>query len=137
VRSNEVPQDPSFLEGHKRGAYAVGPDGKYTVVATSGWSAETEATAVALAAADAQIERAWAAVKAGKKSPLYYHLAAKQLTLGLCAAYAGTFRIVVWWHCRPQAFARLSEAWINRYARALRVRAANLKVVPEKPEKWT
>lgn len=136
MRAEEVPQDGAYLEGKKRGAYALDAHGRYTVVATAGWEAETAATRVALEVADAQIEAAWADVRAGKKSPLWYHLAARQLTAALVAEYAGTSRLRVWWHCRPAPFAALSQQWLQRYAAALRVPVEQLSVLPEKPESW-
>jgi hypothetical protein len=134
MRADEVPQDASFLEGHQRGAYAVGADGRYTIVATKGWDAETEATSVALRDADAKIAAAWLAVAAGKKSPLHYHLAAKLLTPALLAAYVGTSRFVVWWHCRPAAFAKLDAQRRAAYAKALRMSAEELAAIPARPE---
>ena len=136
MRAEEVPQDGAYLEGKKRGAYAVDANGRYTVVATAGWEAETAATRVALEVADAQIQAAWADVREGRKSPLWYHLAARQLTPALVAEYAGCSRLRVWWHCRPGSFAGLSAQWLERYAKALRVPVEQLRVVPEKPESW-
>jgi hypothetical protein len=106
------------------------------MVATAGWSAETAATRVALEAADAEIQAAWHAVHEGKKSPLWYHLKAKQLTVAMLATYASTARLRVWWHLRPRAFASISEAVLERYARALRIPAAELRVLPVKPASW-
>jgi hypothetical protein len=136
VKLEEVPQDGAYLEGKKRGAYALDANGRYTVVATAGWEAETAATRVALEHADAQIQAAWAEVRAGKKSPLWYHLAARQLTPALVAEYAGTSRIRVWWHCRPGPFGALPAGWLERYARALRLPVEQVRVLPEKPESW-
>lgn len=133
MRAEEVPQDGAYLEGKKRGAYAVDANGKYTVVATAGWEAETAATRVALEAADAQIRAAWEDVRAGRRSPLWYHLAARQLTPALVAEYAGCSRLRVWWHCRG---GRLPAAWHERYAKALRVPPEKVGVLPEQPESW-
>src|SRR4051794_5844096 len=121
MRADEVPQDGAYLEGKKRGAYALGADGRYQVVATAGWEAETAATRVALEAADAQIRSAWQAARDGLRSPLAYHLAARQLTSALLAEYAGCWRLRVWWHLRPGPFARAPTTWLERYAKALRV----------------
>jgi hypothetical protein len=136
MRADEVPQDGAYLEGKKRGAYAVDANGRYTVVATAGWEAETAATRVALEAADAQIRAAWDEVKRGLKSPLWYHLAARQLTAAQVAEYAGLSRLRVWWHLRPGAWAALPAAVLERYAKALRVPAEKLNGVPEQPESW-
>ena len=136
MRAEEVPQDGAYLEGKKRGAYALDSDGRYTVVATAGWEAETAATRIALEAADAQIRAAWQAVGDGARSPLWYHLAARQLTTALVAEYAGCSRVRVWWHCRPGPFAALSAEWLERYAKALRVPVEQLRALPEQPESW-
>jgi hypothetical protein len=134
MRADEVPQDASFLENHQRGAYAVGTDGRYTIVATKGWAAETEATTVALRDADAKIAAAWQSVRDGKKSPLHYHLAAKLLTPALLASYAGTSRLAVWWHCRPGPFGKLTAERRAAYAKALRLGAEELATLPVRPE---
>ncbi|MBL8956433.1 MAG: hypothetical protein JNK82_37005 [Myxococcaceae bacterium] len=136
MRAEEVPQDGAYLEGKKRGAYAVDASGRYTMVPTAGWEAETAATRVALEAADAQIQAAHAEVKRGAKSTLWYHLAARQLSTAQVAEYAGLWRLRVWWHTRPGPWARLGDAMLERYAKALRVPAGALKVLPEKPESW-
>lgn len=136
MRADEVPQDGAYLEGKKRGAYAVDENGKYTMVATAGWEAETAATRMALETADSEIRAAHALVKAGAKSPLWYHVVARQLNTALVAEYAGTWRLRVWWHYRPAAFASLPEAMLERYAKALRIDVSALRVLPEKPESW-
>ena len=136
MRADEVPQDGAYLEGKKRGAYAVDEHGRYTVVATAGWEAETAATRVALEAADAQIRAAYDEVKRGARSPLWYHLAARQLTAAQVAEYAGLTRLSVWWHLRPGPFSGLSPQVLERYAKALRVPAQELRVLPEQPESW-
>ena len=136
MRTEEVPQDGAYLEGKKRGAYAVDANGRYTVVATAGWEAETAATRVALEAADAQIRAAFDEVKRGERSPLWYHLAARQLTPALVAEYAGLSRLRVWWHLRPGPWSSLSAELLERYAKALRIPAERLKALPEQPESW-
>ncbi len=134
MRADEVPQDASFLEGHQRGAYAVGEDGRYTLVATKGWSAETAATTVALEVADAGVAQAWQAVRSGEKSTLHYWIAAKLLTPALVAAYSNSWRLSVWWHCRPGPFSKVSPARRAAYAAALRISVEQLLTLPEKPE---
>jgi hypothetical protein len=134
MRADEVPQDASFLEDHKRGAYAVGEDGRYTLVATKGWSVETAATTVALEVADAGVAQAWHAVRQGKKSPLHYWIAAKLLTPALVATYSGAWRLSVWWHCRPGPFSKVSAERRAAYAKALRISVEQLSALPEKPE---
>ncbi len=136
MRTEEVPQDGAYLEGKKRGAYAVDANGRYTVIATAGWEAETAATRVALEAADAQIRAAFDDVMRGARSALWYHLAARQLTAAQVAEYAGLWRLRVWWHLRPGPWAKLPVELLERYAKALRVPAEKLKVLPPQPESW-
>jgi len=136
MRAEEVPQDGAYLEGKKRGAYAVDANGRYTVVATAGWEAETAATRVALEAADAQIRAAFDEVKRGAKSALWYHLAARQLTPAQVAEYAGLSRLRVWWHLRPGPWAKASRELVERYAKALRIPPERLRALPEQPESW-
>lgn len=134
MKTSEVPADPGFLEDFSRGAYAVGEDGQYRIVATPGWNAETAATAAALEEQDRVIAAAFAQVKAGTRSPLAYHVARKMLTPALLASYAGVSRWRTLWHLRPFGFRRMPLWLALRYAECLQTTLNDLVKVPEKPE---
>jgi hypothetical protein len=135
VKSEEVPQDDSFLEGHRKAAYAIDANGKYVVVASRGYEAEVAATSVALLEVDRAVQVAWNQVKAGTVSPLAYHFAVRQWPPALAAASLGISRFRIWWHLKPSVFARLSPSMKRRYCEALAITEAQLSSVPEAPER--
>lgn len=129
-----MPQDDSFLEGHRKAAYAVDGHGKYVVVPSRGYEAEKAATSVALLAQDRAVLQAWEAVRRGEKSPLAYHLAVRQWTTGLAAAHVGVARWRIWWHQKPRVFRALPDSLFLRYCQALAVTPEELATVPDAPE---
>ena len=134
MRKEDVSQDDSFLEGHQKAAYAIDEHGKYVVVPSRGYADEVVATTVALLAQDRLIQSAWEQARRGAQSPLGYHLAVKQWTLGLAAAHLGISRWRVWWHLKPAGFRRLSPALRQRYCQELDVTLAQLSTVPDAPD---
>ncbi len=134
MKKEEVSQDDSFLEGHQKAAYALDEDGKYVVVPSRGYADEVVATTVALQAQDRLIQAAWERAHRGDASPLAYHLAVKQWTLGLAAAQLGLWRVRVWWHLKPKGFVRLSPALRRRYCQELDLTEAQLSTLPAVPE---
>ena len=115
MNQDDVPQDDSFLEGHRKAAYADDAQGRYVVVASRGYEAEVAATSVALEEVDRAVQQAWEQVRAGTVSPLAYHFAVRQWPLGLAAASVGLSRFRVWWHLKPRDFQSLSGAMKQRY----------------------
>ncbi len=134
MKKEDVSQDDSFLEGHQKAAYALDENGRYVVVASRGYAAEVVATTVALLAQDRLIQAAWEKARRAEVSPLAYHLAVKQWTLGLAAAQVGIWRLRVWWHLRPSGFRGLSASLRTRYCQELDLTAEQLGVVPAAPE---
>ena len=134
MKAHEVPADKGFLEEFQRGTYAVDEQGQYRIVASSGWSAETTATAAALEEQDRAIQAAFAEVKSGRKSPLAYHVAKKMLTAALLASYAGVWSLRTRWHLTPFGFRHMPLWLAQRYADCLQTPLAELVKLPEKPE---
>lgn len=134
MKASEVPADKGFLEDFQRGTYAVDEKGHYKVVASPGWSAETTATTAALEEQDRAIAAAFAQAKAGRKSPLAYHLARKLLSPALLAEYAGVWSLRTRWHLTPTGFARMPGWLARRYAECLQISVEELTSLPEKPE---
>ncbi len=134
MKKEDVSQDDSFLDGHQKAAYAVDEHGKYVVVPSRGYADEVVATTVALRVQDQLIQIAWEKARKGEQSPLAYHLATRQWTLGLAAAQMGIGRWRVWWHLKPFGFRRLSSSLSRRYCQELDVTPAQLKTVPDAPE---
>lgn len=133
MRDDEVPHDQGFLEGFRRGAYAVDAAGRYTLVATTGWEAETAVTTVALEEQDRLLRRQWELARAGRRSPLAYHMARRQMTPPLLAREMGLSRWRVACHLRPWGFRRLPLHLALRYGACLDVPLQELIGVPDAP----
>ena len=136
MRREEVPQDESpFYHGHRRACYAIGPDGRYVVATSSGWSAERVATAQALADLENQVEAVRRDAVAGRASPLADHMATRQMSPRLLASNAGTWTWRVRRHLTPAGFARLGPRALVRYAEALGLPVEELTRVPPAPQR--
>jgi hypothetical protein len=130
MKAKDVPQEISMLEGHQRACYALGEDGRYTVVPSTGWEVEKIANAVAVDEIRATIEATRQRALRGEVSALEYHMLRCHMTPAMLAANAGIWTWRVRRHLRPAVFANLSPALLARYADALRMAPAELKQVP-------
>ena len=119
-----------MLEGHQRACYALGEDGRYTVVPSTGWEVEKIANAVAVDEIRATVEAARQRALRGEASTLEYHMLRCHMTPAMLAANAGIWKWRVRRHLRPAVFSRLSASLLTRYANALRMSPEELKQVP-------
>lgn len=126
MRIEDIPQEPSILEGHLRACYARNASGKYELATSKGWEVERVANQLAVAAVNAQIEQALDAVRNGKSSALAYHMARAHMNPRLLAAHSGFWVWQVKRHLRPGPFQRLAEPALRRYAAALGIDLATL-----------
>jgi hypothetical protein len=78
-----------------------------------------------------QIADALARARRGEVSPLMYHMARRQMDLGMLASYSGFSRLRIRWHRRPRVFAQLPDSILQRYATALQIPLAELRVLPD------
>lgn len=120
-----------MLEGHQRACYALGEDGRYTVVPSTGWEVEKITNAVAVDEIRATIEDARRRALRGEASALEYHMLRCQMTPAMLAANTGIWKWRVRRHLQPAVFARLSPTILSRYADALRMRPEELTQVPD------
>ena len=131
MKKADVPQQESMLEGHQRACYALDEQGRYVVVGSIGWEVEKIVNGQANEEVRQAIATALARVRAGKASPLAYHMARRQMDAAMLSAYSGVSRLRIRWHLRPGPFARLPEALLRRYAEALDLTTGELRSVPE------
>lgn len=128
-----MPQDGGAVyEGTlRRVTYAVNEDGVYESVKSIGWDAEIAATEVSRGFDNDRIRDAWEAARAGRTSPLPYHMAVARMDRLLLSVETGFLRLTVWWHCRrlPNDTRVLSD-----YAGALGISIDHLVSVPDAPE---
>ena len=126
MRIEDVPQDPSILEGHLRACYARDATGRYVIATSRGWEVERIANQLAVADVKSQIDLARADVRAGKASTLAYHMACAHMNARLLAANSGFWVWQVNRHLKPQVFRRLPDRMLRRYADTLGISVAAL-----------
>ena len=128
----DIPQDAeNFYEGHKRAVYARAEDGHYVMAQSRGWSVETFFTAQAVGDIEERARQVAVAVRAGRASPLEYHMLAKMMTPQTLAQSCQLFVWRVKRHLRPSAYAALSLRVKEKYARALGMTVTELDQLPE------
>lgn len=134
MRQDQVPQDELLLEGQREVCYAVDANGRYVLAPSAGWEPANIVNVQAWELIREQVEQAFAEVRAGRQSPLAYHMARHQMDIGMLAAYAGIARWRVRRHLRPAIFTRLKPALLARYAAAMQIEVAELCRLPEAPQ---
>jgi hypothetical protein len=132
VKTGDVPQDatPALL-GMGKALYAVGADGSYELVRSTGWEAEDIVLTQALDEVARHTHDALTRARAGATSPLEYHMYRSRMDVLVLAQTTGFFKWQVKRHLRADLFARLSERTRARYASALGLSLAQLNALPE------
>ena len=129
---NSVPQDNSSTYAkNKKAIYAKHEDGHVGVVGSSGWEAEETVTKQALQDLDELAQEAYALVKNGEKSPLYFHMFAIRMNLQLLADATSFFKWSVQRDFKPKVFAKISEKRLLSYAQAMGKTPQELQLLPE------
>lgn len=136
MNEQQVPQDKENLNEGKLAKlyYATDDNGNYVKVNSIGWEPETVAMQQAWEVVDDEVTQAIALVKAGKASPLLYHIKKNIMTFGMVASYAGTVGLMVRLHCKPWFFSRLSRQQLEKYAYTFRITVDELIHI-DKPKK--
>lgn len=132
MEKESVPQDNSpTYAGLRKLVYAVDNNGKYTGVPSTGWEVESYATETAVSELDRLRIDAWQRARNGQTSALEYHMYANRMEPDTLSATTGIWRWRIRRHFDPQRFAKLSERILTRYADAMGISVAALRVVPE------
>ncbi len=118
------------VDGLKRAQYKPNDRGKYVLDTDPSWP-ETVVNGLLVSDIRARIEEAREAVMAGKRSPLYYHMARRQMNPAILARAAGIASFRVRRHLRPEIFSKLKPSVLDRYANALVVTREELKTLPK------
>ncbi|MBN1141181.1 MAG: hypothetical protein JXB25_05230 [Deltaproteobacteria bacterium] len=131
MKKDEVPQDQAILGPWQELFYAVDEDGRYVLAPSRGWEAATVANLQAWEVIAEEMEQALSAVRAGRASPLAFHMARCQMNPRLLSRYVG----IGWWrvrrHLRPAGYAAMGSDLRERYARIFGIEAAELDRLPE------
>jgi hypothetical protein len=129
---SSVPQhNISTYANNRKAIYATDTNGDYTLVASSGWDVEGEATRQALAELERLADAAYERVVSGEISPLSFHMYNRRMDLQVLAESTGLFKWRIRRHFRPHIFARLSEKMLALYADALGISTEELGGLPE------
>lgn len=129
---DQVPQDQGMIDGDRREiCYAVNEEGRYVLVQSAGWEPKNIVNDQAWDLIKAAVAAAAEKVRAGKLSPLAYHMARNQMNVGLLSQYVPYNRLRVWRHLRPKVFHRLTSEELKPYADLFDLSVAELKKVPD------
>lgn len=132
MKIDDVPQDKGMIDGHRREiCYAVDDEGRYVLSPSRGWEPKNVANRQAWELIREDVNATLAKIRAGKLSPLAYHMARNQMNVGLLAKYVPYNRLRVRWHLRPAVFDRLTPEELKPYADLFEIDPAALKEVPE------
>jgi hypothetical protein len=134
MKTTEVPQDPAkSFAGERKLLYAVDESGSYTGVRSAGWEVEDFATQAAVAEINRLREEALADAKAGKVSPLVFHMYDRRMEPATLSQATGLPGWRVRRHFRPDVFAGLPARLLRRYAEAMGVAPDDLRRLPDAP----
>lgn len=132
MEKDAVPQDnAASYAGLRKLVYAVDRNGKYLGVPSTGWEPEAFATQTAVSELDRLRRDAWQRARDGETSALEFHMYRNRMEPDTLSATTGIWRWRIRRHLDPQRFARLSERMLTRYADAMGISIAELRVVPD------
>lgn len=134
MKVEDVPQDMKYFNGTviRDLDYAVGEDGQYRAVMSSGWTPKNDALEITMDDIYDQCDEILERVKAGETSPLEYHAARNLMPIDLLSDYSGFSKRKIRKHFDPNNFAKLDEETLSKYADVLRITVDELKSIPEK-----
>lgn len=131
MKKSNVPQDIGLAGRMSEISYAVNKNGRYELVQSYGWDPKTTSLKQAWKVIIEEIEDVIKNVKAGKVSPLAYHMAKNQMNTGLLAKYTRISRWRVKRHLKPEVFNHLDPAILERYAGVFEITPEQLAQVPD------
>ncbi len=118
MKKDDVPQDAvETFQGYGRKAmYAIGPDGRYCTVKSSGWDVEETVLRDVVQDFHDRAKQAAERVRRGQTSPIEYFMHLKLMDLPALAGGVGLARWRAKRHFNPRVFARLNPRILKRYA---------------------
>ena len=130
MKKEDIPQDPSALTKlTKEVVYAVDSSGNYTTELSTGWEVKATALNVAWDDIEKRIATAKQKVLNNEASPLLYFIELRLMDIGIVSAYTGFWKWAIKKHLKPQAFKKLSEEKLKKYARTFNVSVEELKTM--------
>lgn len=129
MKINEVPQDGNILEnsgGVRDVCYAVDENGEYKQIISVGWNPKNDAINYAWSLIEEEAEKIKEDVKAGKLSPLAYHLHKNVMTPEILASYTGFSKRDIKRWCKPKHFLKLDKDRLDKLAQVLKINVEQL-----------
>jgi len=122
MKQEEVPQENNqTLDGNKKAVYAIGKDGKYTTVASNGWSTEEIVTSQAVEEFERLANEALSRFKKGLASPLEYYMYKNRMDLSLLSQTTGFFKWSIRRDFKLSKFNKISDKRAMIYADVLNI----------------
>jgi len=133
MKVEDVPQDLLYYKDSvlRDLIYAVDDNGQYQAVTSDGWSVKSEVLDVVLDDIREQCEEIRQQVYAKETSPLAYHIKKSLLDVGMLSAYSGISKWKIRKHLKYDAFMKIDEKTMKKYADAMRITVEELKQVDE------
>lgn len=127
MKRDQVPQDDAdLMDGHREVVYAVDENGKYVKALSPGWDPKNTALLQAWEQIDEKVRETCRLVEDGKASPLAVFMARNIFDIKLLSDYTGIPRKKIKSHLEPDAFKRLDEETLGKYAEAFNITLAEL-----------
>ena len=129
MKIKEVPQDniKTFKGFGTKAMYAVGENGQYATIPTSGWDVEEVVLRDVVDDFAKLAEEAKSRVIRGNTSPIEYLMNKYFMDLPALAAGMGLAKWRVKRHFNPKIFSRLNDKLLQRYADLFNLDAGELK----------
>ena len=135
MKNSKVPQhNISTYANNKKAIYAIDENGEYTIVASSGWEVEEEATKQALGELERLANIAYDLVVSGEASALYFHMYDRRMDLQTLAQTTGLFKWRIKRHFKPMIFNKLSKKMLVCYGETLGISVEKLCTLPKRGE---
>ena len=130
MKKENVPQDMGALgKITKEVCYATDSSGKYVTELSSGWDVKSGALDVAWKDVEERITKAKQKVLNGEASPLLFFMEYRLMDVEILAGYSGFWQWQVKRHLKPDAFKKLSDKKLQKYADAFNVKVEDLKTM--------
>jgi hypothetical protein len=131
MKVNEVPQNKGMItDGLREICYAVDENGRYILAQSAGWEPKNIANDQAWMLIEEEVTQTVKKIKAGKLSPLAFHMAKNQMNVSLLSKYVGFNRLRVKLHLKPSVFRRLKPSILERYGRVFEIEVEELLKIP-------
>jgi len=132
MKIKNVPQDNSSTYGKmKKAIYASLEDGTIKSISSSGWEVEEVVTRQAIDELEENKKEAYAKVKSGEKSPLYFYMYELRMDLAVLSQSTGFFKWSIKRDFKPEVFAKISKKRLLVYCDVLGKTLEEIKTLPK------